>query len=138
MLSRRRLSCTNLSCSLCQHRHSTVHALTRNHMQLYITAKQLGLINGVVVLTHTHTHLVVNPTRRKIGHFRDVSRGQSLGLVRKKLNITQKNRAFTNQKNYTRTQNNHKKTKLVAFCDIQPRNGAGLFSKEKICKGGDE
>jgi len=27
---------------------------------------------------------------------------------------------------------------LVAFYDIRPGNGAGLFSKEKISKGGDE
>jgi len=27
---------------------------------------------------------------------------------------------------------------LVAFYDIRPGNGAGLFSKEKIRKGGDK
>jgi len=34
----------------------------------------------------------------------------------------------------------HKKLKprLVAFYDIRPGNGAGLFSKEKISKGGDK
>ena len=29
------------------------------------------------------------------------------------------------------------KPSLVAFYDIRPGNGAGLFSKEKIRKGGD-
>jgi len=35
---------------------------------------------------------------------------------------------------------NTKKLKpgLVAFHDIRPGNGAGIFSKEKITKGGDE
>jgi len=34
----------------------------------------------------------------------------------------------------------HKKIKpgLVASCDIRPGNGAGLFSNEKISKGGNE
>jgi len=30
------------------------------------------------------------------------------------------------------------KTGLVAFHDIRPGNGAGLFSNEKISKGGDK
>ena len=42
----------------------------------------------------------------------------------------------------TTTQNRHKKLKpgLVAFYDIWPGNGAGLFSKEKMSrpKGGDK
>jgi len=40
----------------------------------------------------------------------------------------------------TTTQNEHKKLKpgLVAFYDIWPGNGASLFSKEKIGKGGDK
>ena len=48
--------------------------------------------------------------------------------------------AFTNQKKCTTTQNKHKKLKpgLLAFYDIRPGNAAGLFSKEKISKGGDE
>jgi len=35
---------------------------------------------------------------------------------------------------------NTKKLKpgLVAFCDIQPGNGAGLFSKKKRSKGGEK
>jgi len=61
----------------------------------------------------------------------------SLGLVWKKLNLTQQKHAFTNQKKCTTTQNKHKPG-LVALYDIRPRNGAGLFSKEKISKGGDE
>ena len=36
------------------------------------------------------------------------------------------------------TQNKKLKPGLVAFYDIQPGNGAGLFSKEKISKGGDK
>ena len=30
------------------------------------------------------------------------------------------------------------KPSLVAFYDTRPENGAGLFSKEKISKGGDK
>ena len=58
---------------------------------------------------------------------------------RKKLNLTQRKQAFTNQKKCTTTQNKQEKLKpgSVAFYNIQPGNGAGLFSKEKISKGGD-
>ena len=58
----------------------------------------------------------------------------------KKLNVTQQTHAFTNQKKCTTTRNKHEKTKvgLVAFYDIRSGNGAGLFSKEKIGKGGDK
>jgi len=47
---------------------------------------------------------------------------------------------LTNQKKYTTTQNKHKKLKpgLVAFYDIWPGNGAGLFSKEKVSKEVDK
>jgi len=47
---------------------------------------------------------------------------------------------FTNKKKCTTTQNKHKKLEpgLVAFYDIRPGNRAGLFSKEKISKGGDK
>jgi len=60
--------------------------------------------------------------------------------VEKILNLTQQKYAFTNQKKCTTTQNKHKKLKpcLVAFYDKRPRNGAGLFSKEKISKGGNK
>jgi len=38
------------------------------------------------------------------------------------------------------TQNKYKKLKsrLVAFYDYRPGNGAGLFSKEKVIKAGDK
>jgi len=86
--------------------------------------------------------VVLRPTRHKIGHSGDVSPSQSLGLVCKKLNLTQQKHAFTNQKKCTTTEKkiNTKKLKpgLVAFYDIRRGNKAGLFSKEKISKGGDE
>jgi len=49
-------------------------------------------------------------------------------------------KAHIYQKKCTTTQNKHKKLKpgLVAFYDIRPGNGAGLFTKEKISKGGDK
>jgi len=62
------------------------------------------------------------------------SPGQSVGLVWKKLNLTQQKQAFTNKKKCTATQNKHAKTKapgLDAFCDIQSRNAAGLYSEEE-------
>jgi len=61
-------------------------------------------------------------------------------LVWKKLNLTQQKDTYTNQKKCTTTQNKPPKLKpgLVAFYDIQPGNRVGLFSKEKISKGGDE
>jgi len=61
--------------------------------------------------------------------------------VEKKLNLTQQKHAFADQKKCTRTQNKNKKklkAALIAFYDIRPGNGAGLFSKEKISKGRDE
>jgi len=54
-----------------------------------------------------------------------------------KLNQTQQQKhAFTNQKKCTTTQNKHKKLKpgFVAFYDIWPGNGAGIFSKEYLNK----
>jgi len=39
----------------------------------------------------------LRPTRHKIGHFGDVFKGQSLGLVRKKINLTQQKQAFTDR-----------------------------------------
>jgi len=58
--------------------------------------------------------------------------------MKKKLNQTQQKHAFTNQMKHTTTQNKHKKTKTSFFYNIWPGNGAGLFSKEKICKGRDK
>jgi len=61
---------------------------------------------------------------------------QSLGLVWKKLNLTQQKLTFTNQRNVLQHRINTKKLKpgLVAFYVIRPGNGVGLFSKEKISK----
>jgi len=62
--------------------------------------------------------------------------------VEKKPNLTQRKHAFANQKKCNTIQNKHKKTQakpgLVAFYDTRPGNEAGLFSKEKISKGGDK
>jgi len=57
-----------------------------------------------------------------------------------KLNLTQQKHTFTNQKKCTTTQNKQKKLKpgLVAFYDIRPGNGAGLFSNKKVSKEVDK
>ena len=57
-----------------------------------------------------------------------------------KLNLTQQKHAFTNKKKCTTTQNKPQKLKtgLIASYDNWPGNGAGLFSKERISKGGDK
>jgi len=57
---------------------------------------------------------------------------QSLGLVWKKLNLSQQKHALMNQKKCTTTQNKHKKLKpgLVTFYNIRPGNKAGLFSRK--------
>ena len=59
------------------------------------------------------------------------SPSQSLGLVwkKQKLNLTQQKHTFTNQTKCTTIQNKHKKLKpgLVAFYNIRPGNGEGLF-----------
>ena len=82
--------------------------------------------------------VVWHPTWHKIGHFGHVSPSQSVGLVWKKLNLTQQNHTFTNQKKWTTTHNKHKKTK-ARFSRLlrHPGNGVGLFSQEKISKGGN-
>jgi len=51
-------------------------------------------------------------------------------------NLTQQQHTFINQKECTTTQNKLN-TGLVAFYNIRPGNGAGLFSKEKISKEAD-
>ena len=58
--------------------------------------------------------------------------------MEKKLNLTQQKHVFTSQKKCITTQTQKQKSGLVAFYDIRPGNGAGLFSKEKIRKGGDK
>jgi len=57
-------------------------------------------------------------------------------LVWKKLNLTQKAHIHQSKEMYYNT----KKLKpgRVAFYDIRPGNGAGLFAKEKISKGEDK
>ena len=59
--------------------------------------------------------VVLRPTQHKIGHFEDVSPSQYLGLVWKKLNLTQK-RTHSAIKKCTRTQNKHTKTKARFSC----------------------
>jgi len=63
-----------------------------------------------------------------------------LACYGKKLHLTQQKHAFTNHKKCTTTQNKNKKLKpgLVAFYDMWPGNAVGLFSEEKISKGGDK
>jgi len=55
----------------------------------------------------------------------------------KELNLTQQKHAFANQKKRPTT-TQKLKPGLVAFYDIRPGNSVGLFSKEKISKGGDK
>jgi len=64
-----------------------------------------------------------------------------LALDWENLNLTQQEHAFANQKKCNaKEKNKNKKIKpaLVAFYNIRPGNGAGLFSNEKINKGGDK
>jgi len=76
----------------------------------------------------------------QLAHFDDVSPSRSLGSVPKKLNLTHdKSCAFADQKKCTiQREIETKKLKpgLVAFYSSRPGNGAGLFSEEKISKGG--
>jgi len=48
----------------------------------------MGLTYGMQSLSRLIK--VLHPTRHKIGHFEDVLPSQSLGIARKKLNLTQK------------------------------------------------
>jgi len=70
--------------------------------------------------------VVLRPTWHKIGHFGDIPKPNSwLGM--EKLNLTQQNHTFTNQK--VEMYYNTKKLKpgLVVSYDIQPGNRDGLF-----------
>jgi len=60
-------------------------------------------------------------------------------MERTKPNTTQA-RIHRSKRNVLQYKINTKKLKpgLVAFYDLQPGNGAGLFSKEKISKKGDK
>ena len=79
----------------------------------------------------------MRPTEHKIGHFGNVSPSQPLGLVWKKIYVTQKSmHSPIKQKMYYNTKLKKPKPGLVAFYDIWPGNEVGLFSKEKISKGG--
>jgi len=72
---------------------------------------------GKVISVSFFKHILIDwvkvlyPTRHKTGHFGDVPPSQSLGLVWKKLNLTQQRHTFTNQKKSTTAKNIHKKTK---------------------------
>jgi len=44
----------------------------------------------------------------------------------------------SNEMYYNKLNTTNRKPGLVAFYDIRPGNGAGLFSREKIRKGGDK
>jgi len=59
-----------------------------------------------------------------MGHFGDAPQASLLAWHGKQLNLTQQEHAFTNQKSCA-TQKI--KPGFVAFYDIQPGNGAGLF-----------
>jgi len=65
---------------------------------------------------------------------------QANGLVWKKTKPnTTKTRIRQSKETYCMTQNKHKKKLkpgLVAFYDIRPGHGAGLFSEEKTSNGG--
>ena len=69
--------------------------------------------------------VALRTTRHKIGHFGDVLRSQSLGLVQKNCNKTAK----ANMQNIPQHKVNPKKLKpgLVASYDLQPGNGECLF-----------
>ena len=96
---------------------------------------------GLAILTFTQKQqitrlldsvVVLRPTRHKRVISETFPQASALAWQGKKINPTQQKQAFTSQKKCTKTQNKHKKLKpgLVAFCDIRPGNGAGLFSKE--------
>jgi len=81
--------------------------------------------------------VVVCPTRHKICPFGDISSSQSLALVWKKTkpNTT---KAHIHQSKEMHCNTKKLKPGLVASYDIQPGNGAGLFSKKKVGKEGDK
>ena len=86
--------------------------------------------------------VVLCPTRHKIGHFGDVSPSNLLAWYGKQTKPnTTKARIRQSKENVLQVHRiNTKKLKpgFVAFYDILSGNGVGVFSKEKISKGGNK
>ena len=99
---------------------------TTRHRPNAVSGPRHELIVWVVVL-----HL----TRHKIGHFRAFPQANLLIQKKTKLNTTKVCMHQSKEMYY-----NTKKLKpnLVAFYDIWPGKGEGLFLKEKISKGGNK
>ena len=91
------------------------HMISRRHALCCCTHTWYDRLTELCVLRPLDTKQVISETFPQA----------NLGLVWKKLNLTQQMHAFTNQRNVLQ----HKKRKpgLVTFYDIQPGNGAGLF-----------
>jgi len=82
----------------------------------YLINKSLDKESRTLLRRLTHALLTdwvvaLRLTRHKNRSFRRRSPSQSLGLVWKKINLTQQKHAFTHQKKCTTTQNKHKKSK---------------------------
>jgi len=104
--------------------------LTPGRRKLFPSCRSLMTVHNVLISTNdwlTELRFYVPLDTKYVTS--ETSPGQSLGLVWKKLNLTQQKHTFTNQKKCTTTQINAKKLKpgLVASYDIQPGNGEGLF-----------
>jgi len=76
-------------------------------------------------------------TQHKICHFGDVPQANLLAWYGKTKPNTRKAHIHPSKEILQRKINRKLKPGLVAFYDIRPGNGAGLFSKEKVSKGVD-
>ena len=89
----------------------------------------------ITAVTHTTSLtdrvMILHTTRHTIDHFRDVSPSQSLGSIRKYVNLTQQKHALTDQKKCTttQTQKNYSHVKFpFSTCD----SSSLRFSKIQI------
>jgi len=82
------------------------------------------LVRLVMIIPFPHSTINTRPPWKS-----EMFPKQSSWFGMEKLNLTQQEYAFTNQKKCTTTQNKHKKLKpgLVTSYDIQPGNGEDLF-----------
>jgi len=73
---------------------------------------------------------MTHQNRHKIGHSGDVLPSQSLGLVLKKLNLTQQNQIYMHNKNTVTKLNTITTARFVTSYDHWLGNATGLFYRE--------
>jgi len=77
--------------------------------------------------------MVLRPTRHKIGHFGDVLPSQSVGVVLKKLNLTQLKQTTQEQNSLSLTRKTHKMLNLNKCTNTKPKPTLILKNCSYVC-----